>query len=173
MNIFSMAMYNVMGQLKPHEAVGFDDETFVVPDFPRIKLMGNDFDPPLSEIDQIGPSLEFVVRAQEAMVRSHGMVVNSFYEFEPEFNDYWNRNYGPKAWLVGPFCVAKPPSLLALRGWGWSSLITHNTQSGSAMLSTIFHHSQHFLMAMGIPHHNTQQFPPTNNYPHNINTITT
>ncbi|KAJ0614139.1 putative flavanone 7-O-beta-glucosyltransferase [Helianthus annuus] len=114
MNIFSMTMYNIMGQLKPHAAVDSDDEAFVVPDFPRIKLTGNDFDPPLSEIDRIGLSLEFVVRAQEAMVRSHGMVVNSFYELEPEFSDYWNRNYGPKAWLVGPFCVAKPPSSLAL-----------------------------------------------------------
>ncbi|MFS7910709.1 putative flavanone 7-O-beta-glucosyltransferase [Helianthus anomalus] len=104
MNIFSMTMYNSMGQLKPHAAVGSDDEAFVVPDFPRIKLAGNDFDPPLSEIDRIGPSLEFVVRAQEAMVRSHGMVGNSFYELQPEFSDYWNRNYGPKAWLVGPFC---------------------------------------------------------------------
>ncbi|KAF5817343.1 hypothetical protein HanXRQr2_Chr02g0051901 [Helianthus annuus] len=40
MNIFSMTMYNIMGQLKPHVAVDSDDEAFVVPGFPRIKLTG-------------------------------------------------------------------------------------------------------------------------------------
>ncbi|MFS7904007.1 putative flavanone 7-O-beta-glucosyltransferase [Helianthus anomalus] len=70
MNIFSMTMYNIMGQLKPHATVDSDDEAFVVPDVHRIKLTGNDFDPLLSEIDRIGPSLEIVVRAQKAMVRT-------------------------------------------------------------------------------------------------------
>ncbi|KAL8232235.1 hypothetical protein R6Q57_002013 [Mikania cordata] len=106
-NIFSMTMCNIMAQFKPHAGVGSDDEPFPVPGFARFKLTANDFEPPFSELDPKGPALEFLIRQQKAMDRSHGLVVNSFYELEPEFKDYWNRNYGPKAWLVGPFCVAK------------------------------------------------------------------
>lgn len=99
-----------MAQFKPHAAVGSDDELFSVPGFDRFKLSANDFDPPFNEVDMKGPALEFLIRQQKAMARSYGMVVNSFYELEPEFNEYWDKNYGPKAWLVGPFCVAKPPA---------------------------------------------------------------
>ncbi|KAK1436691.1 hypothetical protein QVD17_02473 [Tagetes erecta] len=109
-NIFSMTMCNIMAQFKPHAAVGSDDELFSVPGFDRFKLTANDFDPPFNEVEMKGPALEFLIRQQKAMARSYGMVVNSFYELEPEFSEYWNRNYGPKAWLVGPFCVAKPPA---------------------------------------------------------------
>ncbi|KAK9058220.1 hypothetical protein SSX86_023060 [Deinandra increscens subsp. villosa] len=108
MNIFSMTMCNIMEQFKPHAAVGSDNEPFPVPDFPRIKLTANDFGPPFNELEPKGPEFEFMVRLQKTAARSRGLVVNSFYELEPEFNDYWNRNYAPKAWLVGPFCVAIP-----------------------------------------------------------------
>ncbi|KAI3802500.1 hypothetical protein L1987_30633 [Smallanthus sonchifolius] len=109
-NIFSMTMCNIMARFKPHAAVSSNDEPFPVPGFPRFKLTANDFEPPFSELEPNGSILDFLIRQQEAMGRSYGMVVNSFYELEPEFNDYWNRNCGPKDWLVGPFCVAKPPA---------------------------------------------------------------
>ncbi|KAL4559704.1 hypothetical protein LXL04_031848 [Taraxacum kok-saghyz] len=108
-NNFSMTLCNLMTQFKPHAAVSSDDEPFPVPNFPRLKLTVNDFEPPFSELDPKGPALEFIVRQQETMAKSHGMVVNSFYELEPEFVDYWNKNYPPKAWCVGPLCLAKAP----------------------------------------------------------------
>ncbi|XP_024972058.1 UDP-glycosyltransferase 90A1-like [Cynara cardunculus var. scolymus] len=107
-NIFSMTMDHIMTQFKPHATVNSDDEPFPVPDFPRFKLTVNDFQPPFSEVDPKGPEHDFHVKQQEANAKSHGMVVNSFYELEPEFIDYWNRNVGPKAWCIGPFCIAKP-----------------------------------------------------------------
>ncbi|KAI7754409.1 hypothetical protein M8C21_000457 [Ambrosia artemisiifolia] len=112
-NIFSMTMCNIVAQFKPHAAGGTGNEVFPVPGFGRFKLTADDFDPPFNEPDPKGPALEFLIAQQKAMARSRGMVVNSFYELEPEFNDYWNRNYGPKAWLVGPFCVAKAPAPVA------------------------------------------------------------
>ncbi|KAL2492731.1 UDP-glycosyltransferase 90A1 [Abeliophyllum distichum] len=45
-----------------------------------------------------------------AMDKSHGFIVNSFYELESTYVDYWSQKIGPKAWCVGPLCVAKPPS---------------------------------------------------------------
>ncbi|XP_023765011.1 UDP-glycosyltransferase 90A1 [Lactuca sativa] len=108
-NNFSTAMCNIMAKFKPHAAVSSDDEPFPVPNFPRLKLTKNDFEPPFNELNPKGPALEFILRQHESMAKSHGMVVNSFYELEPEFVDYWNQNYAPKPWCVGPLCVAKPP----------------------------------------------------------------
>ncbi|KAI3684531.1 hypothetical protein L6452_33755 [Arctium lappa] len=107
-NIFSMAMCNIMANFKPHAAVSSDNEPFRVPDFPRLKLTVNDFEPPFSEVDPKGPTMDFFIKQQATFVKSHGMVVNSFYELEPEFIDYWNQNFEPRAWCVGPFCIAKP-----------------------------------------------------------------
>ncbi|KAI3684533.1 hypothetical protein L6452_33757 [Arctium lappa] len=107
-NIFSLTMCNIMAKFKPHAEVSSDDEPFAVPDFPRFKLTMNDFEPPFSEVDPKGPMMDFVAKQQASNVKSHGMVVNSFYELEPGFIDYWNQNFEPKAWCVGPFCIAKP-----------------------------------------------------------------
>ncbi|KAI3946243.1 hypothetical protein MKW92_022931 [Papaver armeniacum] len=37
--------------------------------------------------------------------------MNSFYEPEPEFVDYWNNENSPKAWSIGPFCLAATKKL--------------------------------------------------------------
>ncbi|KAI3684534.1 hypothetical protein L6452_33758 [Arctium lappa] len=107
-NIFCMTIGYIMAKFKPHAAVSSDDEPFPIPDFPRLKLTVNDFEPPVSEVDPKGPAHDFLVKQQEANARSHGMVVNNFYELESEFIDYWDQNFGPKAWCVGPLCIAKP-----------------------------------------------------------------
>lgn len=33
--------------------------------------------------------------------------MNSFYELEGKYFNYWNKNRGPKAWCVGPLCLAE------------------------------------------------------------------
>ncbi|XP_075479559.1 UDP-glycosyltransferase 90A1-like [Primulina tabacum] len=40
---------------------------------------------------------------------SNGLIVNSFYELESRYTDYWNKNLGPKAWNIGPLCLAAEP----------------------------------------------------------------
>ncbi|KAJ9559773.1 hypothetical protein OSB04_004933 [Centaurea solstitialis] len=107
-NIFAPTMCNIMMKFKPHATVGSDNDPFPVPGFPRLKLTVNDFEPPFSEVNPKGPLMDYIVKQQATFVKSHGMVVNSFYELEPEFIDYWNQHFEPKAWCVGPFCVAKP-----------------------------------------------------------------
>ena len=34
------------------------------------------------------------------------MIVNSFYEIEAAFADYWDKEWGPKTYCVGPLCLA-------------------------------------------------------------------
>ncbi|KAK6913129.1 UDP-glucuronosyl/UDP-glucosyltransferase [Dillenia turbinata] len=57
-----------------------------------------------------GPDSEFFVDAIIATSKSYGIIVNSFYELESVFLNYWNQNFNPRAWCVGPLCLAKTPS---------------------------------------------------------------
>ncbi|XP_059447527.1 UDP-glucose flavonoid 3-O-glucosyltransferase 7-like isoform X2 [Corylus avellana] len=43
--------------------------------------------------------------AEEANMRSYGLVVNSFYELEPAYADHYRKVLGRKAWHIGPVSV--------------------------------------------------------------------
>lgn len=110
-NHYSMAItYDaiVNGLLSLHES---DDEPFTLAGFPWIKLTRNDFHGPLDKRDPRGPHLDFMNEAATATSNSYGLLVNSFYELEQPYEDYWNRECQPKAWSIGPLCLAQPSKL--------------------------------------------------------------
>ncbi|CAN1320458.1 UDP-glycosyltransferase 90A1 [Linum perenne] len=87
-----------------------DDELIPVPSFPWIKVTKNDFESHVWDQDaKTSPDFEFVMKSMMASKSSYGYVVNSFYELEPVFVDSFNNflTNGPKAWCVGPLCLAK------------------------------------------------------------------
>ena len=87
-----------------------NDELITVPPFPWIKVTRNDFELPISEGQLKGRKFEFTKETViAASLNSYGIIFNSFYELEPLFDDYWNRECTPKAWSVGPLCLAEPP----------------------------------------------------------------
>lgn len=94
------------GLLSLHES---GDEPFTLPGFPSIKLTRNDFDDPFDKPDPRGPHLDFIIEVAAATANSFGLLVNSFYELEPTFADYWDRECKPRAWTIGPLCLAAPP----------------------------------------------------------------
>ncbi|XP_022859625.1 UDP-glycosyltransferase 90A1-like [Olea europaea var. sylvestris] len=114
MGIFSTTVCQIMNRDRPQARAVSPDSPFLIPDFPKLKLTRNDFDPPLCEIDPTGPWVDFMAEQILAKVKSHGLIVNSFNELESSYVDYWNKKMGPKAWCVGPLCLAKPPSTAAL-----------------------------------------------------------
>ncbi|KAL4577192.1 hypothetical protein LXL04_013296 [Taraxacum kok-saghyz] len=91
-----------------------DDELITVPRFPWIKLTRNDFDEPFNQRDPSGPYMDFITETVVASANSYGLITNSFYELEPLFLDILNRESKPKAWCVGPLCLAEiesPPTV--------------------------------------------------------------
>ncbi|KAG8384809.1 hypothetical protein BUALT_Bualt04G0157000 [Buddleja alternifolia] len=86
------------------------DEPFTLPSFPWIKLTRNDFNEPFDKRDPSGPYLDFIMEAAISTTNSYGLLVNTFYELEQLFADYYNREFQPKAWNVGPLCLAQPPN---------------------------------------------------------------
>ncbi|XP_043688394.1 UDP-glycosyltransferase 90A1-like [Telopea speciosissima] len=102
MNNYVMTLCRILGRNRSHLKLGLD-EPFTVPGFPSVKLTLNDFESPMNDSNPQGPHFEFIVETGIATSKSQGLVVNSFYELEPAFLDYWNREFVPKAWCVGPF----------------------------------------------------------------------
>ncbi|KAL7190393.1 hypothetical protein ACSBR2_022630 [Camellia fascicularis] len=87
-----------------------DDEILTVPSFPWIKLRRNDFDEPFNVREPKGPHIDFVTEQSIATAKSYGIIMNSFEELESKFIDCWNNKCEPKAWTVGPLCLAEHPS---------------------------------------------------------------
>ncbi|KAG6793490.1 hypothetical protein POTOM_002699 [Populus tomentosa] len=86
-----------------------DDELITLPQFPWIKVTRNDFDSTFRDPEPIGPHFEFIIATITAAGNSYGTIINSFYELEATFADYWNKEYGNTAWFVGPLCLADAP----------------------------------------------------------------
>ncbi|KAL0417003.1 UNVERIFIED_CONTAM: UDP-glycosyltransferase 90A1 [Sesamum latifolium] len=102
MGNFSFTMYQILGRERPHAGTNSLDEPFSMPDFPGLKLTRNDFEPPYNDIEPSGPYVEFLAEQMAAAAMSEGIIVNSFYELEQCYADYWNKKFGPKALCVGP-----------------------------------------------------------------------
>ncbi|KAG5534950.1 hypothetical protein RHGRI_022907 [Rhododendron griersonianum] len=84
-----------------------DDEPIVVTSFPWIKLIRNEFDEPFNSREPKGPHMDFIIEQAIATSKSYGQVMNSFYELEVLYVEYWNRAWEPKVWCIGPFCLAE------------------------------------------------------------------
>ncbi|KAL7221208.1 hypothetical protein ACSBR1_023205 [Camellia fascicularis] len=86
-----------------------DDEPLTVPSFPWIKVTRNDFDEPFNVREPKGPHIDFVMEQAIATAKSYCIIMNSFYELESQFIDYWNNKCEPKARSIGPLYLAEPP----------------------------------------------------------------
>ncbi|GMH02869.1 hypothetical protein Nepgr_004708 [Nepenthes gracilis] len=87
---------------EPHKNAYSDDEEFLVPNLPdEIKLTRN----LIPEYVLLGADTEmmrFVKRAIESERRSYGIIINSFYELEPAYIDYYRKVSGRMTWQIGP-----------------------------------------------------------------------
>nr|QEA68968.1 UGT73A18 [Panax ginseng] len=87
---------------KPFKNLSNDLEPFVVPNLPHeIKLSRSQLPPH----ERGGIETDFsrmLIRIKESDRRSYGVIVNSFYELEPDYADHYRNVLNMKAWHVGP-----------------------------------------------------------------------
>ncbi|CBI15052.3 hypothetical protein VitviT2T_026343 [Vitis vinifera] len=138
MSNYAMTLSSIMLREKPHAMVSSVDEVFSVPGLPWVNLTTNDFEPPFSELEPKGAHFDFVAETGVAAFKSHGMLVNSFYDLEPRFNDYWNQKIGPRAWCVGPLCLAEPPRVQTLQKPTWVQWLDEKLAQGKSVLYVAF-----------------------------------
>ncbi|XP_059303815.1 UDP-glycosyltransferase 90A1-like [Lycium ferocissimum] len=109
MSVFATTLYQLLGIQRPHTETVSPDEPFTFQSFPWLKFTRNDFEPPFGDLEPKGLAVDFMLEQGISFARGRGLIMNSFYELEPRFADYFNQHLGPKSWCVGPLCLAKQP----------------------------------------------------------------
>ncbi|KAL5857907.1 hypothetical protein ACOSQ3_005365 [Xanthoceras sorbifolium] len=97
---FSRCVLENIGKYKPNEKVTSDYEPFVVPGLPDLIELTRSQLPKFAR--QSHPQHGKMIGKPDQDNNSFGVVVNSFYELEPAYVDYFRKDLGNKAWLVGP-----------------------------------------------------------------------
>ncbi|KAM2858550.1 hypothetical protein COP2_024072 [Malus domestica] len=101
---YALSLFKLVAESRLLDGADSDTELVTVTRFPWIKVTKKDFNQSTITDDVQHASSEFSMKILESTVRSLGMIVNSFYELEAVFVEYWNTECLPKAWCVGPFC---------------------------------------------------------------------
>ncbi|KAH7658736.1 UDP-glucuronosyl/UDP-glucosyltransferase protein [Dioscorea alata] len=101
-SFFSLSASDIVDNLNPHDK---DEESFTLHGFPHeIQI----FKSQIPDLKKSNPALVATLKeVKELDKKSYGVLVNSFYELEPECADYYREVIGRKAWHVGPvsLCV--------------------------------------------------------------------
>ncbi|KAK8568191.1 hypothetical protein V6N13_106125 [Hibiscus sabdariffa] len=102
-SFFALCAMECMRLYEPLEKVQSGSESFVVPNLPGdIELPKNQL-PDFSEQDvETCNFTKLLKAAEEAELKSYGVIVNSFYELEATYADYYRNVIGKKAWHIGP-----------------------------------------------------------------------
>ncbi|XP_021714530.1 scopoletin glucosyltransferase-like [Chenopodium quinoa] len=88
---------------QPYNNVSNDDESFVVPFLPHEIMLTRSQLPREYLVE--GEQSELKRRhkkIQESEVQCYGVIVNSFYELEPDYADFFRKQLGRRAWHIGP-----------------------------------------------------------------------
>jgi UDP-N-acetylglucosamine:LPS N-acetylglucosamine transferase len=102
---FSLCTTECVRLYEPFKNVSSDSEPFVIPNLPgEIKITKLQIPPfeNLKEIEGMGGVMHDM---KESEVKSFGVVVNSFYELENVYADYYVKTLGRKAWHIGPLSL--------------------------------------------------------------------
>ncbi|CAL9227934.1 unnamed protein product, partial [Arabidopsis halleri] len=99
---FSLCAGYCIGVHKPQKRVASSCEPFVIPELP-----GNIVITEEQIIDGDGESDmgKFMTEVRESEVNSSGVVVNSFYELEHDYADFYKSCVQKRAWHIGPLSV--------------------------------------------------------------------
>ncbi|KAH7575285.1 hypothetical protein ACOSP7_005215 [Xanthoceras sorbifolium] len=104
-NFFSLCTTACMTIYEPHKQVSSDAEPFVVPGLPGdIKLTRKQL-PDFMKSNEETDFTKMLKDSKEAELNSYGVVVNSFYELEPAYADYYRNVLGRRAWHIGPLSL--------------------------------------------------------------------
>ncbi|XP_072964182.1 scopoletin glucosyltransferase-like [Typha angustifolia] len=81
-------------------------DTVVLPGLPhRIEMLRSQLPVTSKNGNVFNELLDTIAKTEP---RSYGVVVNSFYELEPEYADHYRNVLGRRAWHVGPVCICNP-----------------------------------------------------------------
>ncbi|KAL8097144.1 hypothetical protein AgCh_030297 [Apium graveolens] len=90
---------------RPFKNLTNGSDEFFVPNIPhKVKLCLSQIPPYVREEGET-EFAKMLTEALESEWRSHGVIINSFYELEPEYADHYRNVLNGKAWHIGPLSL--------------------------------------------------------------------
>ena len=107
-SFFSLCGLECLRLYEPQNKVASDSEPFVVTNLPGdIKLTRKELPDFMDQ--KIGTDFtKLLVDCKVSELKSYGVAVNSFYELEAPYADYFRNILGRKAWHIGPVSLSNP-----------------------------------------------------------------
>ncbi|CAJ2650216.1 UDP-glycosyltransferase 73B3-like protein [Trifolium pratense] len=107
---FSLCATECIRLYEPFKNVSSDNEPFVISNLPgEIKITRSQI-PPFESLKEIKGMGGVIHEMKESELNSFGVVVNSFYELESVYADYFIKSLGRKAWHIGPLSLCNTDS---------------------------------------------------------------
>ncbi|KAM7469830.1 hypothetical protein LguiA_008013 [Lonicera macranthoides] len=107
MSFFALCAATVMKMYKPFKEVESDSEPFVLPNLPHeIKLLRTQ----ISQKEREQIDIDFTECSNQIIdseLESYGVIVNSFFELEPDYANHYRSVLKRKAWHIGPLSLCK------------------------------------------------------------------
>jgi len=105
-SFFSLCATECMRLYEPFKNVSSDSEPFVIPNLPgEIQMTSLQLPPYDNSSKGCEGMIKFMQEVKESELKSFGVVVNSFYELENVYADYYRKVLGRKAWHIGPLSL--------------------------------------------------------------------
>ncbi|XP_010691730.2 scopoletin glucosyltransferase [Beta vulgaris subsp. vulgaris] len=103
---FALCAQEIVRLYKPFKNVTSDKEPFVLPSLPHdIQMRRLQIPEDLWKYD----GTEFEKRMdslKDSEIKSYGVLVNSFYELEPDYAEFFKKELGRKTWNIGPVSLS-------------------------------------------------------------------
>ena len=103
--VFFLCVFDSLKRYEPPEGVDSDFEPFVVPGLPdQIKLTRFRLPAFIKERTE-NEHTKVMDKISESMVRSYGVLTNSFLELEPAYSEHYKMEIKRKTWHIGPLSL--------------------------------------------------------------------
>ncbi|KAJ4825628.1 hypothetical protein Tsubulata_029047 [Turnera subulata] len=100
---FNLCVAYCMEHYQPHSQVSSETETFVVPSLPHeVRITRSQLPDIVKETNEFSGLFD---KLREAERNSYGILMNSYYELEAAYVDYYMKVTGTKAWCLGPLSL--------------------------------------------------------------------
>nr|BAD44687.1 UDP-glucose:anthocyanin 3'-O-glucosyltransferase [Gentiana scabra var. buergeri] len=103
---FAMISAESVRRNKPYKNLSSDSDPFVVPDIPDKIILTKSQVPTPDDTEENNTHItEMWKNISESENDCYGVIVNSFYELEPDYVDYCKNVLGRRAWHIGPLLL--------------------------------------------------------------------
>ncbi|XP_058746617.1 scopoletin glucosyltransferase-like [Vicia villosa] len=99
---FSLCATKCYSIYQPFRSVSSDSEPFVISNLPGEIKITRLQTAPFEDWKELEGMAKLMHEAKDSEIKSFGVVVNSFYELENVYADYYRNVLGRKAWHIGP-----------------------------------------------------------------------